>query len=92
MKTVLFYYLIAANIFAFCLCSYDKRCARRGAWRVPERTLLLSAAAGGSVGFLLGMRLFHHKTHKPKFKFGVPVILFLQLVLCALLAWKGVLF
>lgn len=84
-------YALAVNAFAFCLCGWDKRCARRGAWRIPEHTLLLSAAVGGSVGFLWGMKVFHHKTRKPKFKFGVPAILLVQLLLAALLIQKGIL-
>ena len=89
MKDLIAIYLLAVNAAAFLLCGWDKRCARRGAWRVPERTLLLSAAVGGSVGFLLGMRAFHYKTLKPKFRFGVPAILALQLALAAVLLWKG---
>lgn len=52
----------------------DKWKAKSGAWRIPERTLLLTALAGGSVGALAGMLLFHHKTRKPKFMIGVPVM------------------
>lgn len=80
-----FYYLLAVNVFAFLLCGWDKRQAVCSRWRVPERTLLLSAAAGGSVGFLAGMQLFRHKTRKPKFKYGVPLILTLQLVIAYML-------
>lgn len=88
MPRLILYYLLAANLFAFCFCGWDKRCARRGAWRIPERTLLLSAALGGSIGFLCGMKVFHHKTRKPKFRFGVPAILVAQLVLAGILVWK----
>lgn len=92
MPKLILYYLLAANLAAFCLCGWDKRCARRGAWRIPERTLLLSALLGGSIGFLCGMKLFHHKTRKPKFKFGVPAILIAQLVLAGVLLAKSGLF
>ena len=88
MPRLILYYLLAANLFAFCLCGWDKRCARRGAWRIPERTLLLSALLGGSIGFLCGMKFFHHKTRKPKFRFGVPAILIAQLVLAGVLLWR----
>lgn len=57
---------------------WDKLCAIRKWWRVPELTLLGIAAIGGSVGALVAMKLFHHKTLHLKFKYGVPLILLLQ--------------
>lgn len=68
------YYLIIINIAAWIMYGLDKWKAKSGAWRIPERTLLLTALAGGSVGALAGMLLFHHKTRKPKFMIGVPVM------------------
>lgn len=59
----------------------DKEKARKNLWRIPESTLLTVAIMGGSVGCLAGMRLFHHKTRKPKFYIGIPVILAIQLIL-----------
>ncbi|MCR5370082.1 MAG: DUF1294 domain-containing protein [Clostridium sp.] len=73
--------LLAVNLAAFLLFGLDKWKAKNHRWRVPERTLLLFAAAGGSAGALLGMYLFHHKTNKPKFYLGVPAILALQVLL-----------
>ncbi len=70
----LMYYLIIINIAAWIMYGLDKWEAKSGAWRIPERTLLLTALAGGSVGALAGMLLFHHKTRKPKFMIGVPVM------------------
>lgn len=70
----LMYYLIIFNIAAWIMYGLDKWKAKSGAWRIPERTLLLTALAGGSVGALAGMLLFHHKTRKPKFMIGVPVM------------------
>lgn len=70
----LMYYLIIINIAAWIMYGLDKWKAKSGAWRIPERTLLLTALAGGSVGALVGMLLFHHKTRKPKFMIGVPVM------------------
>lgn len=74
------WYLIGVNVFAFTLCARDKYRARRGSWRTPERTLLLSAAIGGSVGLLFAMYFFRHKTRHRKFTLGVPAILVLQLI------------
>lgn len=67
-------YLIIVNIAAWIMYGLDKWKAKSGAWRIPERTLLLTALAGGSVGAIAGMLLFHHKTRKPKFIIGVPVM------------------
>lgn len=75
------------NLCTFLVYGWDKRCAVKGKWRVSERTLILFAAAGGSIGALLGMRVFRHKTRKNKFRFGVPVILILQITLAAGLAF-----
>ena len=78
-------YLLEISTVAFLLCAIDKACARRNVWRVPEATLLLSAALGGSAGLLLGMLLLRHKTKHNQFTFGVPVILLLQIVLLSFL-------
>ena len=80
------YYLIGAylallNLVLFVLFGRDKAAARRGARRTPETTLLALAVLGGSLGGLLGMLLFRHKTRKPAFRIGLPVILICQLLL-----------
>ena len=75
------YYLTIINIVAFFLMGIDKKKAQTGAWRIPEKTLFLSAILGGSIGALAGMRVFHHKTRKTKFRLGVPVALLLWLLL-----------
>lgn len=74
-------YLIIINAAGFLLMLADKQKARRGAWRIPEATLIWVAILGGSVGSLLGMYLFRHKTKHLKFTVGIPLILFLQLAL-----------
>ena len=82
--------LAAVNVAAFAAMGIDKAKAKAGAWRVPEATLFLLAVLGGSVGGILGMQLFRHKTkHKP-FTVGFPAILVCQLALAAyiLLKWK----
>lgn len=80
MKSILPAYLALMSLCAFALCGVDKGRAKKGAWRIPEGTLLLTAALGGSLGLLLGMRLFHHKTRKKRFTVTVPLLLILQLL------------
>lgn len=75
------FYLLLINAAAFVLMLADKRRARKFRWRIPERTLMLSAALGGSIGALLGMHLFRHKTRHPKFTLGIPAILIAQIFL-----------
>lgn len=79
MLTVFLIYLGAVNLALFAVMGRDKRAARRGRRRVPEATLLALAAAGGSFGGMLAMLLFRHKTRKPKFYLGFPVIFLLEL-------------
>lgn len=78
-------YLVAVNLVAFCLYGIDKLKAKKGWWRIPEATLLLVAALGGSVGAWAGMRLWHHKTMHKRFKYGVPLIFLLQVALAVCL-------
>ena len=80
-------YLAVINLAGFLSMALDKKKARRNKWRIPEATLFLFAIFGGSAGSLLGMRIFHHKTQKPKFYIGIPVILAVQLVITAYLAF-----
>lgn len=74
-------YLLEINVVALLLSAIDKACARKAIWRVSDVTLLLSAVLGGSVGLLLGILLFRHKTKHNRFRIGVPLILLGQLVL-----------
>jgi len=78
---LLFITLVAMNIVAFIMYGIDKYKAKQGEWRIPESTLLLLALLGGSIGALVGMRVWHHKTKHKKFYIGVPAIIALQLVL-----------
>ncbi len=75
----LFYLLLIVNLFGFLIMWWDKRCARKGSRRVPERTLFLVALCGGAVGGLGGMYLFRHKTQHWRFTIGLPLILALQI-------------
>ncbi len=74
-------YLLVINLAGFVSMGLDKSKARRNKWRIPEATLFLFAVFGGSIGCLIGMRTFHHKTQKPKFYIGIPVILAVQTVI-----------
>ncbi len=74
-------YLIVINLSTFILFGMDKRKAVNKKWRIPESTLLGLSIIGGSVGSFLGMNLFKHKTKKLYFKFGLPIILILQIIL-----------
>lgn len=74
-------YLVMINLAAFALMGVDKSRARRHAWRIPEKTLFLSAVFGGSLGAILGMQVFHHKTKHWYFVVGMPLIFALQLAL-----------
>ena len=77
----LLWYLAAVNVVTFTVYGIDKRKARRGAWRIPEKTLFLLPLLGGSVGALLGMKVFRHKTKHWYFVWGIPAILLAQLAL-----------
>ncbi len=80
---ILMYYLIAVNVAAWIMYGLDKWKARSGKWRISERTLLIVALIGGSVGALTGMLMFRHKTKKPKFVIGIPVMLVVHCVIVA---------
>ena len=77
-------YLVVINIATFIVYGVDKSKAKNSEWRISEKVLILLAVVGGSVGAILGMNAFHHKTQHLKFSVGVPVILVLQVVLAAL--------
>ncbi|MEN1934071.1 DUF1294 domain-containing protein [Paenibacillus sp. 102] len=74
-------YFSMINVIAFSLMGLDKQKAKKKKWRTPESTLFLAAAAGGAVGAWIGMYVFHHKTHKSKFVFGIPVLVVITLSL-----------
>ena len=78
-------YLLAINIATFLFYGIDKYKAKKGKWRISEATLLTMAAIGGSIGAWAGMRLWHHKTMHKKFKYGIPVIIILQVALAVYL-------
>ena len=87
MKTIFIFgiYLLIVNILGFAFMGIDKRRAVRSAFRIPEATLFAIAILGGSIGSILGMHLFRHKTKHWYFLFGMPIILILQIALVVLL-------
>ena len=81
-------YLLLINAAGLLLMLADKRKAIKNAWRIPESALLGVAAAGGSLGVVVGMKLFRHKTLHPKFSIGIPALLAAQIALICFLASK----
>ena len=78
---LLLLYLTIINAAAFLLMLIDKQKARKKRWRIPERVLLGCCAIGGSLGGLIGMRLFRHKTLHWRFAIGIPVMLVIHILL-----------
>ncbi len=83
--TLLLEYLIAVNLIGFALMGIDKYKAKKRAFRIPEATLFIVAIIGGSIGSIIGMYAFRHKTRHRHFVYGMPAILILQILLIALL-------
>lgn len=79
--TLLIAYVIIINLIGFAVMGMDKRRARKHAFRIPEATLFTIAIIGGSIGSIIGMRYFHHKTRHWYFVYGMPFILLLQIAL-----------
>ena len=80
MKHIIIY-LIIINIIGFLAMLIDKQKAKRGSWRIPEKTLIILTAIGGGIGTLIGMYTFRHKTKKLKFTIGIPAILIAEILL-----------
>lgn len=78
-------YLLILNAAGFLLMLIDKKKAQLGRWRIRESTLMTVAVLGGSIGSLMGMKLFRHKTKHLKFTLGIPVILALQIMAAVIL-------
>ena len=89
MITILLCYLVFINLLLFVLMGADKAKAKREARRVPEATLFFFAVLGGSLGGLVGMAAFRHKTLHASFRIGFPVILIFQLALAGYLVLKS---
>ena len=76
-------YLLAINFATFVVYGIDKRKAKKNRWRISERTLIVLAIVGGSIGAVFGMKVFHHKTKHKMFTIGIPAIIFMQLCTAA---------
>lgn len=80
-------YFLIVNLIGFLSMYVDKRRARKHLWRIPETTLFIIAIIGGSIGSIVGMHLFRHKTRHWYFVYGMPAILIIQIALVALLLY-----
>lgn len=81
MVIYLLNYLVIINIIAFIVYGIDKLKAKQGKWRIPEATLLLLAIIGGSIGAWCGVKVWHHKTLHKKFRYGIPLIIAIQIAM-----------
>ena len=77
------YYLLLINVVTFVIYGVDKRKAQKDRWRISEKVLFLFPLLGGSVGGIMGMQVFRHKTKHWYFRVGLPLILVVQLALIA---------
>ncbi|MEY8283119.1 DUF1294 domain-containing protein [Lachnospiraceae bacterium 50-23] len=78
MTTEWMIYICGINLLSFAVFGYDKRCAKKDMWRIPEKTLFFLAFAGGSAGAWAGMYVFRHKTRKQRFRTGIPFLMLVQ--------------
>ena len=85
LKDLMVIYLLIVNALGFALMLIDKWKAKKNRWRIPEATLFIVAAIGGSIGSIAGMYAFRHKTKHIKFVVGMPLILAMQVVGCILI-------
>ena len=83
-------YLLLINVVNFTLMWYDKQEAKKHEWRIKEKTFFVIAALGGSIGGIIGMRVFHHKTKKWYFNFGFIGILIIQIILIYIILQRNV--
>ncbi len=79
IKNIIIYFIII-NLIGFFIMWLDKNKAKKGRWRIPEKTLFLITALGGGIGTILGMYVFRHKTQKLNFVIGFPFITILEIV------------
>lgn len=87
MTKIVLFYVLAINLIAFLAYGIDKLKAKKNMWRIPEATLIWMAVVGGSIGAIIGMKVWHHKTLHKKFKFGIPAIIIIQIALIGYLTY-----
>ena len=78
-------YLVSINVITFLAMGIDKYKAKKGHWRTKEKTLITLVFLGGGIGGIIGMYLFKHKTKKPRFFIGFPMILALEIIAAIIL-------
>ena len=78
-KNILIYFIII-NLIGFLIMYIDKKRAKKGKWRIPEKTIFVTTILGGGIGTISGMYLFRHKTKKIEFTFGLPFITILEII------------
>lgn len=88
IKEIVIVYLVVINVATFLTYGIDKWKAKKSLWRIREASLLGLAVLGGSIGAWLGMKVWHHKTMHEKFKYGIPLILVVQIVIVLLTSCK----
>ena len=79
MEMIIYTFIAILNVITFLIYAIDKWKAKKNRWRISESILLLLAVLGGSIGALMGMKIWHHKTMHKKFKYGIPLIMILQI-------------
>ena len=79
MEMIIYTFIAILNVITFLIYAIDKWKAKKNRWRIPESILLLLAVLGGSIGALMGMKIWHHKPMHKKFKYGIPLIMILQI-------------
>jgi len=89
MLVILLFYLIGINLFAAGIAVWDKIAAKKHRWRVPEATLMGIGALGGALLMLITMKLIRHKTRKPKFMIGLPLLLILHIALAVFVGLRS---
>ena len=88
IKYILIYFILI-NLLAFIMFWVDKRAAQNGQWRISEKALIIVSMLGGSIGSLVSMNIFRHKTKKMKFILGIPIILILQIAFIIYMCYNG---
>ena len=83
LQHIILIYLAVINVVTFFMYGVDKWKGKKSKWRIREAALLTLAVLGGSIGAWLGMKVWHHKTQHKKFKYGIPAIIIVQLLLIA---------